>query len=124
MARSLGPQLAVIGASSAPDVLSPPPDLDVVGCELWRTVTAQYAFDDPASVEVLRLACLARQRAARCAAQITSDGEMIRVGKVVRAHPLLRDEATFTALCARLLARLGLDLEPTRAAPGRPPKGY
>ena len=52
------------------------------------------------------------------------DGEMIRIGESVRSHPLLRDEATFTALAARLLARLGLDLEPVRAAAGRPAKGY
>ena len=94
------PQLAVIGVAPAPEVLPPPPDLDAIGVELWREVVSQYVFDDPASTEILRLACLARQRAARCATQITSDGEMIRIGKSVRSHPLLRDEATFTALCA------------------------
>ena len=79
-----------------------------------------YEFDDPASVEVL-LACAARSRAVRCAQQITEQGEVLRTGKTVRAHPLLREEAAFSALCARLLARLGLDLEPVRAGAGRPP---
>ena len=109
MPKSTKPALSIIGASPASEVL-PPPDLDEVGGQLWREVAGRYVFDDPASTEVLRLACLARQRAARCATQITADGELIRIGKGVRSHPLLRDEATFTALCARLLQRLGLDL--------------
>jgi hypothetical protein len=121
MPKSTPPRLAVIGPPPALEVLPPPPDLDEVGAELWREIAGQYVFDDPGSIEVLRLACLARQRAARCATQITTDGELIRIGKSVRSHPLLRDEATFTALCARLLQRLGLDLEPLRSGPGRPP---
>ena len=36
-----------------------------------------------------------------------------------RSHPLLRDELNNRALTARLIGRLGLDLEPVRS-PGRP----
>jgi hypothetical protein len=113
--------LALIGPSPEPQGLPVPAGLGEIGGELWREVTAMYAFDDPASLEMLRQACFATQRAERCAASVNEHGEMIRVGKTLRANPLLRDELGFRALAARLLSKLGLDLEPVRVGPGRPP---
>jgi hypothetical protein len=123
MARKPGPKLSVIQAQPVPPSVPPPAHLDAVGAALWVEVCSVFEFADPGSYEVLAQACAARSRAARCAAQIDADGEMIRVGKTVRSHPLLRDEATFRALCCRCLARLGLDLAPTRDTVGRPPGG-
>jgi hypothetical protein len=40
-----------------------------------------------------------------------------------RPHGALREELNARNLCSRLLARLGLDLEPLRSGPGHPPKG-
>jgi hypothetical protein len=61
---------------------------------------------------VLSQACFAASRADRCRAIIDRDGELLRAGKAVRSHPLLRDKLQNRALAARLLGKLGLDLEP------------
>jgi hypothetical protein len=121
MPKSTKPTLSLIRAEPASSAPPPPAYLDETGAHLWREVTAVYEFDDPGSYEVLAQACAARSRAARCAAQIDRDGEVIRSGRSVRSHPLLRDECSFRALTCRLLRHLGLDLEPVRAGPGRPP---
>jgi hypothetical protein len=123
MPRTTSPKLAVIPAPPEPQGLPTPAGLGAVGADLWQRITASYAFDDPGSIETLRQACLATDRAERCAAAINEHGEMLRVGKTLRANPLLRDEVQFRALAARLLGKLGLDLEPIRSRPGRPSGG-
>jgi hypothetical protein len=70
---------------------------------------------------VLAQCCAARQRAERCRRIIDEQGEMIRVKDGWRSHPLLRDELQNRAFVCRALTKLGLDLEPLRAGPGRPP---
>jgi hypothetical protein len=112
----------VIGAAPQPEGLPVPPGLGEVAGDLWREVTKMYAFDDPASLETLRQACFAIQRAEQCAAAVNEHGEMIRTKAGLRANPLLRDELGFRALAARLLSKLGLDLEPIKAH-GRPGGG-
>ena len=86
-------------------------------------ITTQYAFDDPASYEMLAQACFAASRADRCRAIIDRDGELLRVGKLVRSHPLLRDELQNRALACRLLQKLGLDLEPVASDRVPHPRG-
>ena len=88
---------------------------------LLRAVVANYEFADPGSIEILYQACAASDRAERCRAIIDADGEMIRTKGGTRSHPLLRDELNNRALTARLIGRLGMDLEPLRSGPGRPP---
>ena len=120
MLKRTTPNLRVIPAAPG-DHPEPPGDLDAVGRTLWSEVTRQYAFDDPGSIEVLFQACLCRSRAERCRKLIDQQGEMIVTKTAgLRAHPLLRDEIANCALCARLIGKLGMDLEPIRSAPGRP----
>nr|WP_210328497.1 hypothetical protein [Mesorhizobium amorphae] len=55
-------------------------------------------------------------------AQIDADGAVLRVkGGGLKDHPALKHEIAARSLCIRTLARLGLDLEPLRSGPGRPP---
>ena len=107
------PRLTVIPAGPGAGAPPPPPHLDAVGAALWRRVTADYEFSDPASYQILADACTACQRAEQLRKQIDADGVMLRTGKSsVRSNPLLRDQLQFLALTARLLDRLGLILSP------------
>ncbi len=116
------PQLTVIQAHPAV-TRSPPAHLGPVAAELWREISSSYSFDDPASTQILAEACSALDRSERCRASISEDGEVVRGrGGLLRPHPLLTAEIQSRALACRLLARLGLDLEPVRA-PGRPAVG-
>jgi hypothetical protein len=119
---SAKPDLAVIAGEPGDDP-QPPPHLGEVARQLWLDVVSNYAFDDPASAAVLVEACSALDRAERCRVAITADGEVVRSGRsaMLRQHPLLTAEVQSRALACRLLQKLGLDLEPTRAGPGRPP---
>jgi hypothetical protein len=103
---------------------TPPVPLRPPGLALWRAVTASYAFDDAGSFHVLAMACQCLDRAERCREMIDHHGELLfdRNG-VGKSNPLLRDEVQNRALSARLLGKLGLDLEPIRPNQGRPP-GY
>jgi hypothetical protein len=114
-------KLAVVASRPSLGGLPPPGHLDAFGAEFWTKVTGLYDFDDPASLELLAQCCSACSRAERCRRIIDDDGELLRVGKAVRAHPLIREEIQSRALVARLLRLLGLDLEPVRSGPGRPP---
>ena len=120
MARKTTPNLAVVRASPGADHPTPPRPLGKDGMVLWSTVTRDYAFSDPGSVQILALACAALDRAESCARQIGKEGQMIPGTSGPRSHPLLRDELQNRALCARLIGKLGLDLEPLHAHPGRP----
>jgi hypothetical protein len=112
-------KLSVIHQAPARD--HPAPDhLEGVGLELWRKISAEYSFDDPASWRVLAEACFCTQRAERCREIIDRDGELLYVGKAVRSHPLLRDELGNRMAAVRCLQKLGLDLEPLHPTPGRP----
>ena len=116
------PQLTVIRRQPAA-IPAPPGHLGLVAAELWRSISSTYEFTDAASTQILAEACSALDRSERCRAAITEDGEVIRGrGGLLRPHPLLTAEIQSRALACRLLARLGLDLEPVRAL-GRPAVG-
>lgn len=115
------PKLRVIPMQTREPGLPPPSDLGPTGAELWRNVVRDYAFNDVGSVETLKQTCAAVDRAEDCRRQIEEDGLMIRTRTGVKEHPLLRHELTARSLAIRMLARLGLDLEPVRSGPGRPP---
>ena len=112
------PKLAVV---AAPDEPQPSCKLGAVGMSLWCEITQAYEFNDRGSYETLSQACAAADRAEACRAQIDADGEVIRNKMGIRDHPLLKHEIASRAFVVRTLARLGLDLEPVRSGPGRPP---
>jgi hypothetical protein len=94
------------------------------GMSLWTDITSNYEFADRASFETLGQACAAADRAEACRERIDADGELLfsRTGHP-KDHPLLKHELAARSFLVRSLARLGLDLEPIRPQPGRPP-GY
>jgi hypothetical protein len=105
---------------SSPEVPEPPGPLDTFGRQLWDAILLEYVFTDPGSTEIAYQACLSRSRAESCRQIIDREGELIRTRTGTRAHPLLREECAARALLARLIQKLGMNLEPVKAI-GRPP---
>jgi hypothetical protein len=120
MAKQTSSEVVAISSRSMPKPRPAPKSLDKTGAHLWTEVVSCYEFADPGSYAILEQACLCVQRAERCRLLIDKDGEMLFGKNGPRANPLLRDELGNRALCARLLGRLGLDLEPLHPTPGRP----
>jgi hypothetical protein len=81
---------------------------------LWSRVVEQFDMRDVGGSELLCLAAATLDRAEELAERIRTDGVMIRTATGVKAHPCLKEEMAARNLTARLLARLGLDLEPLR----------
>jgi hypothetical protein len=121
--KPTAPKLSVVAPQPAPDHPAPPGKLGETGTALWRAVTTNYEFADPGSTEILFQAWAAADRAEACRRIVDQDGELIRTKAGTRSHPLLRDELNNRTFVVRSLGRLGLDLEPLRSGPGRPP-GY
>lgn len=115
--------LTLIDAAPASGGRPPPRGLGPIGKGLWADITAAYEFSDRASYETLFQACAAADRAERCRVAIDRDGELVRTRTGEREHPLLKAEMAARGFVVRTLARLGLDLEPVRPGPGRPPGG-
>jgi len=88
---------------------------------LWNRVTSEFILDDPASQELLLLACEATDTSASCREAIDRDGVVTATqGGTGRAHPLLQHLNAAQKFAASTLNSLGLTLEPVRAV-GRPP---
>src|SRR5262249_8808816 len=102
----------------------PPATLREAGRNLWQSVMREYAIADAGGLALLEQACASADRAAECAAIIAEQGAVISTKYGLKDHPLLRHEATARGLVGRLLARLGLDVEPLRPAAGRPGVGF
>jgi hypothetical protein len=119
MTRKTG-NLAVV-PDVPPDLPQPPGKLGAVGMSLWVDIVGSYEFADRGSYETLFQACAAADRAASLRGLIDADGEMVRTKTGVRDNPLIKHELAARAFVVRTLARLGLDLEPVRSGPGRPP---
>jgi hypothetical protein len=111
------PPLTLIGSGTT--VPPPPRKLAAPGLSLWNRIQSEYGIADSGGIEILCLAAQALDRAESLSASITADGETIRTRTGVRAHPALRDELANRALVARLLAKLGINVEPVKS-PGRP----
>jgi hypothetical protein len=109
--------LTIVGpGTTAP---APPRTLAPPGLGLWNRIQAEYAIRDSGGVEILCLAAQALDRAESLSTAIAEDGQTIRTRTGVRSHPALRDELANRALCARLLSKLGINIEPVKS-PGRP----
>jgi phage terminase small subunit len=78
---------------------------------LWKSILETYAFDDAASLTMLRTALEAHQRARKCRERIDADGEVIvdRWGQL-KPHPLLSAERDARAALISGLKALNLDL--------------
>jgi P27 family predicted phage terminase small subunit len=86
---------------------------------LWRAVLAAYEFS-PAEVELLRRALVALDRADEAARVLKRDGITVsdRFGGI-KQHPAVDVETRSTALFARLVKQLGIELEDEeRQVPG------
>lgn len=99
----------------------PPRTLGNHGQSLWNRITNEYAVEDAAGREILTLACQALDRAESLREQIDGDGEVLMTRNgFAKEHPALRAELASRAFVAKMLLRLGLDVEPMRPGPGRP----
>jgi hypothetical protein len=88
---------------------------------LWRRVTAEYDIEDAAGIELLTQSCAAVDLSEALADRIAQDGEVIRTKDGLKVHPAVKDSLAARGLAIRTLTRLGLNWEPLRAGPGRPP---
>jgi len=121
------PTLKLVKPKPAATGNKPPRTLSQHGQSLWNRVTKEYDIEDVAGRELLTLARQALDRAEALREAIDSDGEMLttRAG-VYKEHPALKPELANRAFVAKMLLRLGLDVEPLRPGSGRPPstKGW
>jgi hypothetical protein len=99
----------------------PPRPLGEHGQRLWDHVIAEYVVDDCAGIELLAQACAATDRAEVLAAHVAGDGEIVRTPAGIKVHPAVKEELACRGFIVRTLQKLGLNYEPLRAAPGRPP---
>jgi hypothetical protein len=97
----------------------PPCTLGKPGVTLWRTLTANYHFEDAGGIEMLAQLCGAVDRVEALSERIRADGEVIYVKGVPRANPCLKEELALRAFVCRTLQRLGLNLEVVKPV-GRP----
>jgi phage terminase small subunit len=74
-----------------------------------------------AGVEMLTQYCQAVDLAEALSARIAEDGEIIRTMNGIKAHPAIKDGLAARGFVVRTLQKLGLNFEPLRTAPGRPP---
>jgi P27 family predicted phage terminase small subunit len=118
------PALKIVTKASR-TVNNPTRNLGKHGLNLWQRVTSEYNVSDVSGREILTLACQALDRAESCRAIIDEEGEVITMRSGgVRDHPALRHEIQNRQFVVKALVRLGLDVEPLRAGPGRPPKTH
>jgi hypothetical protein len=103
--------------------LEPPCKLDAAGSGLWARIVSSYDFSDIGGQEILALACASLDRAENLKSLIDQDGAIIKTRGGFRANPLLPAETAARGLAIRTLIRLGINSEPLRCGPGRPPSG-
>jgi hypothetical protein len=120
MKKSEKPLLRIVSNLDATDP-QPSRPLGPHGQALWRRVLGEYDVSDAAGVEMLTQCCLACDRAEALAACVATDGEMVRTPQGIKAHPAIREELSCRGFIVRTLQKLGLNFEPVRAGPGRPP---
>jgi hypothetical protein len=118
--KSSKPPLRIVGDLEA---TGPQPSRKVGehGMALWNRVVSEYDVSDAAGIELLTQAAQACDRAEALAAHIAEDGEIVRTPNGIKAHPAIKDELACRGFIVRTLQKLGLNYEPLRSAPGRPP---
>ena len=101
--------------------LEPSRPLGEHGQRLWNRVVSEYVVDDVAGIELLTQACQALDRAEALAEHVSQDGAIVRTPAGIKAHPGIREELACRGFIVRTLQKLGLNYEPLRSGPGRPP---
>jgi Phage terminase, small subunit len=91
------------------------------GLALWKSLTSEYEIEDSAGIELLKQCCQAVDLAEALSERIAADGVVFRGKDGLKAHPAMKDSLAARGLAIRTLTRLGLNFEPLRAGPGRPP---
>ena len=114
------PPLTLVNSSSKSNTLSPPASLNEAGAKLWRSILSEYRIEDSGGREMLAQICGAADTVAECDKIIAQDGKTIRINGGLKEHPLLKVQLAARSFIVRSLHRLGLDVEPTRDAVGRP----
>jgi hypothetical protein len=76
------------------------------GQTLWDAIQSEYDGLDAGNAELLRLACLAADRAESARFIIDRDGEIVETIGGPREHALLKCELSNRAFVARTLTRL------------------
>ena len=100
-------------AAATAGVASPEWSVELSGraARVWREVQAGWSLD-PASLELLRCAVEALQRADECARQVNAEGSTFRARwGPVRPHPAALLERDHRGQAARHLQALGVSLE-------------
>ena len=110
-------KIDVVKSLSTP--LESPSSLGEHCAKLWRSILKQYRIEDAGGLAILEKACISRDRSTTFAAIIAKDGPVVRTQSGSKEHPLLKAEREERALEARLLQRLGLNVEAVRSV-GRP----
>jgi hypothetical protein len=118
--KTKAPPLRIVGDQ---DLTGPQPSrtLGQHGRKLWNAIVAEYDVSDVSGIELLTQACQGVDRAEALAAHVAEDGEIVRTLTGIKAHPAIREELACRGFVVRTLQKLGLNYEPLRAAPGRPP---
>jgi hypothetical protein len=94
--------------------LQPPRPLGPAGRALWDQVCREFDMSDTGGQQMLCLAAEVLDRAEALGEAIRNEGVMVGG----RPHAALREELSARNLASRLLARLGLDVEPLRTVGG------
>jgi hypothetical protein len=124
MVRKSGDQPPLKLVSSAPTDASSPPKFGRSGAALWKAVAADYEITDPGDIATLVLVCQSRDRLDEISKRIAADGVMVRGRTALRAHPLLRTEATLSSFIVRSLRALGINNAEEVRPVGRPSQGF
>jgi hypothetical protein len=115
------PPLTLVGpGTTAP---APPRTLGPQGLAAWNRLQSEYGIRDSGGIEILCLICETTDRIQSLSEGIAADGPVIRTRTGIRSHPSIRDELQARALVARLLSKLGINVEPVKS-PGRPPTPF
>lgn len=116
-------KLHVVGNDPSVTTPAPPEHLGAAGRDLWLSIQNQYEITDAGGCALLQQAAEAADRVRECRELIAEQGAVMRTKTGAKAHPLLATERDARAALLRAVRYLGLDIEPLRDKPGRPPGG-
>lgn len=101
---------------------SAPQHLCKAGASLWVRLHAEFVIDDEGGKLLLQTTCEAFCRMREAQALIDAEGAVLadRFGQR-KPHPAVAIERDSRTAMLASLKQLGLDVEPAKSGPGRPP---